>query len=346
MAADNYYIEDQSVDDFNLLMDRLEFAKQHPPLVAQTKKQVIYQENKLHLYRYDALDVNQNKTPILIVYALVNRPFITDLEPDRSLVLRLLEQGYPVYLIDWGYPDNSDSLTSLDDYINRYLFRCVKQLQRDAGVKKIDMLGVCQGGVFSLCYSALHPEHIRSLITLVTPVNFHTHEDPLRLWACSSEEKYGSNIPASRMAEIFKTIKPYQTTRDKYRHLAKIVNDRKRFDTFLRMEKWLTSGPDLAAKAADEFTQKFYQLNQLYQGKLTIGQHPIKLKNISCPVLNLFSKKDSLIPMASSQALSQIIRKNLYQEKALSGGHIGAFVSPKAQQLLLKTMTKWLEQRD
>ncbi len=111
-------------------------------------------------------------TPLLIVYALVNRPSMMDLQEDRSLIRGLLAQGLDVYLIDWGYPDGADRFTTLADYIERFIPRCVEEILRLHRIEKLNLLGVCQGGVMSLCHAALHPERVRNLITMVTPVDF------------------------------------------------------------------------------------------------------------------------------------------------------------------------------
>ncbi|PCI68090.1 MAG: class III poly(R)-hydroxyalkanoic acid synthase subunit PhaC [Piscirickettsiaceae bacterium] len=333
-------------DDFVLFMDAIESSSKRNPSVGTTPKDCLYKENKLHLYCYKPLDVVQKDTPILIVYALVNRPYITDLEPNRSLVLTLLKQGYPVYLIDWGYPDSSDSHTSLNDYINGYIQRCVKRVSRHAKVKKIDLLGICQGGVFSLCYSALHPEHIRKLVTLVTPVDFHSEGNILSLWTKSMDTELlinkAKNISGELINTLFKSMKPFQLNREKYRHLSQLINQPKQLDTFLRMEKWLNDSPDLAGTAATEFVQKFYQKNQLHKGSLTIGDKHIKLDDISCPVLNLYADNDHIVPPSSTTVLKHHIRKALYQEKKLRGGHIGVFTSPRTQKVVMKALTQYL----
>src|SRR5688572_19582363 len=91
-----------------------------------TPKEVIYTEDKLILYRFKSpYGEARNPVPLLIVYALVNRPYMTDLQEDRSTVQGLLRAGLDVYLIDWGYPDRGDKFLTLNDYIEGYLDRCV-----------------------------------------------------------------------------------------------------------------------------------------------------------------------------------------------------------------------------
>lgn len=120
-------------------------------------KEPVYTEDKLVLYRYDTPEgVTPDPVPLLIVYALVNRPYMTDIQEDRSTIKGLLATGQDVYLIDWGYPDQADRAITLDDYINGYIDRCVDHIREAHGVEKINILGICQGGAFSLMYTSMH----------------------------------------------------------------------------------------------------------------------------------------------------------------------------------------------
>lgn len=348
MPSTNNNNEDTWQQDFALLLDQIDKIKnQPPPEIGTTPKELIYKENKLQLFRYQPLDVEQNKTPILLVYALVNSPYILDLEPDRSLVLRLLEKGYPVYLIDWGYPDSTDCFTDLNDYIYGLLHRCVQQTKRSSKSKSIDLIGICQGGVFSLCYAARQPNDIRRLITVVTPIDFQSKNNLLSLWSKEMDPNIlasnTSNIPSQLMSQLFKTLKPFQLNRDKYRRLKHIVSKKEKLATFLRMEKWLNNGPDLVSTAANEFIQKFYQQNSLQNRCLSIANENVLLENIRCPVLNLYTEQDHIVPPSSAKALGEHIPADLYEEYELQGGHIGAFISPKTQKNLIKKVSNWLK---
>ena len=340
--------EDGWKDDFALLMNQLEeLNKQGLLKVGTSPKELIYKENKLRLFRYQPLDVKQKNTPLLITYALVNSPYIVDLEPRRSLVLRLLEQGYPVFLIDWGYPDSSDCCTSLGDYINGLMHRCVQQTKRFSSSKKVNLLGVCQGGVFSLCYATLYPHDIKKLITLVTPVDFHSKENLLSHWtkgfSSGTLANNSGNIPNYLINQLFKALKPFQLNREKYRRIAHIVNKKENLGTFLKMEQWLNDGPDLAGQAAGEFIESFYKQNSLQNNSLAIEGKKVSLKKIKCPVLNLYASKDHIVPPSSAMALGQHIEPMLYKEQVLNSGHIGAFTSLNTQRTLVNTISSWLK---
>ena len=149
--------------------------------IGVTPKEEVYREDKVVLYRFKPVVEQPLNIPVLIVYALVNRPFMVDLQEDRSLVANLLKLGLDIYLIDWGYPTRADRWLTLDDYINGYLNNCVDVVRKKHGLEKINLLGICQGGTFSLCYSSIYPDKVKNLIVMVAPVDFQRPEALLNM---------------------------------------------------------------------------------------------------------------------------------------------------------------------
>ena len=306
--------------------------------VGTSPKDEVYREDKIVLYRYRPRTERQNPVPMLIVYALVNRPYMADLEDGRSLIQALLDQGLDVYLVDWGYPDDADRHLTLDDYINGYLDRCVDAIRKQRSVARIDLLGICQGGTFSLCYTALHQEKVRNLITTVTPVDFHTRRDLLSHLARHVDadlcvEAFG-NLPGEVLNWTFLALKPFELMVRKYLDLVDILDDAGKAANFMRMEKWIFDSPDQAGEAWRQFIRQFYQENRLVKGSVMIGERNVDLESVTVPVLNIYARDDHLVPPDSSRALAGCIGSRDYQEIEFPGGHIGVYVSGKSRQML------------
>jgi polyhydroxyalkanoate synthase len=312
-----------------------------------TAKEAVYREDKLVLYRYKPQVAHPNPTPLLIVYALVNRPDIIDLQPERSLVKNLLEMGQDVYLIDWGYPDKSDRYLTLEDYIHGYLHRCVKMISRRHSIEKINLLGICQGGVFSLCYSALYRERVNALITMVTPVDFKTPDNLLSHWLQKLDidllvDTLG-NIPGELLNWTFLSLKPFRLTGQKYLDMIDNLNETKTAENFLRMEKWIFDSPDQAGEAFRQFVTHFFQKNGLIHGKIFLGEHKVDLKSLTLPILNIYATEDHIVPPSASQALKTCIGSQDYTEIPFQSGHIGIYVSHRAQNEIPVQISQWLE---
>jgi len=329
-------------------MDNLKH--QLEPEYANTPRELVYREDKLAVWRMKGQGKPTAKTPTLIVYALVNTVWMTDLQEDRSMVRNLLEQGEDIYLLDWGYPDAVDRWLTLDDYINGYLDRCVDAVRKHAGVAAINTLGICQGGTFSLCYAATHPEKVKNVITMVTPVDFQTPDNMLSSWSQQMDvdlfvDTMG-NIPAELLNWVYLTLKPVRLNQQKYVGLVDILDNPKELQNFLRMERWIFDSPDQAGEAFREFIKEFYQQNKLIKGDLIIGGKPVDLGMITQPVLNIFAEQDHLVPPDASRALGRHVGSTDYTQLAFKGGHIGIYVSGRAQREVPPAIHQWLSTRD
>ncbi|MEO8779029.1 MAG: class III poly(R)-hydroxyalkanoic acid synthase subunit PhaC [Rhodanobacter sp.] len=319
------------------------------PEYANTPRELVYSEDKLKVWHFTGDGKTASKTPLLIVYALVNTVWMTDLQADRSMVRNLLEQGEDVYLIDWGYPDGADRWLTLDDYINGYLDRCVDAVRARHDLEAINLLGICQGGAFSLCYTALHPHKVKNLITMVTPVDFHTPDNMLSSWCRNMDvdlfvDTMG-NIPAGLMNYVYLTLKPIRLNQQKYIGMVDILDNPTELENFLRMERWIFDSPDQAGEAFRQFIKEFYQGNKLIKGTLEIGGQAINLGMITQPVLNIFAEQDHLVPPDAARALGNHVGTTDYTQLAFKGGHIGIYVSSRAQREVPPAIHQWLRQR-
>lgn len=306
----------------------------------------VYAEDKLVLYRYRARTERQSPVPILIIYALVNRPYMADLQEGRSLIQGLLDAGLDIYLIDWGYPDSADRYLTLDDYINGYIDRCVDAIRKQRTLEKINVLGICQGGTFSLCYTALHQEKVKNLITTVTPVDFHTKNDLLSHLARhidvdSCVDAFG-NMPGEVLNWTFLSLRPFRLLGQKYMDLVDILDDAEKAANFMRMEKWIFDSPDQAGEAYRQFIRQFYQENRLVKAAVVIGGRTVDLQAVTIPLLNIYARDDHVVPPDSSRALAGCIGSTDYQELEFPGGHIGIYVSGKSRQMLPPAISKWI----
>jgi polyhydroxyalkanoate synthase subunit PhaC len=317
--------------------------------VGVSPKDPVYGEDKMVLYHYRPRVSDPSKIPLLVVYALVNRPYMTDLQEDRSLIRGLLDQGVDIYLVDWGYPDGADRYLDLDDYINGYLHRCVEHIRKKHHLPAINLLGICQGGTFSLCYSAMHPGRVRNLVTMVTPVDFHTPDNILALWARELDvdimvDTLG-NVPGELLNWCFLSLKPFRLTGQKYVDMADMMEDPQKLKNFLRMEKWIFDSPDQAGEAFRQFVKKFFQGNQLVNGGLEIGGRSVDLKNLTMPLLNIYATEDHLVPPDATTVMEKYVGTKDYSTFAFKGGHIGIYVSGRAQKDIPAAVSKWLRER-
>jgi polyhydroxyalkanoate synthase len=224
----------------------------------------------------------------------------------------------------------------------------VDHLQARSGAP-INMLGICQGGVFALCYAALRQHKLANLITMVTPVDFQTPDNMLSHWARQVDvdllvDTLG-NIPADLMNASYLMLKPFRLNVQKYVGLLDILDDKAALQDFLRMEKWIFDSPDLAGETFRDFIKQFYQGNGLMHDGIRIGDDTVQLSQVTLPVLNIYAEQDHLVPPDASRAMRGRIGSADYTESSFRGGHIGIYVSGRAQREVPGTITDWLKER-
>lgn len=318
--------------------------------IATTPKELVFQEDIVRLYHFPRPRRPKCSVPLLINYALVNRETMMDLEEGKSLIRNLLDLGIDVYMIVWGYPSRAERYITLDDYIDMYIDDCVEYIRNETGMAHVNLMGVCQGGTFAAIYAALFPDKIRNLITMVAPIDFHTDDGLLNIWARYLDadllvDALG-NVSGDLMNLIFLLLKPHQLMMDKYVGLIQGAQNPKTIENFLRMEKWIFDSPDQAGEAFRKFVNELYKKNSLIKGELDIGGRRVDLKNIDMPVLNIFAEQDHLVPPSSSRVFDRYTASKDFTNKSFPVGHIGVYVSSKTQKDLAPLIANWLLDRD
>ncbi len=328
--------------------------------IATTPKELVWRQDKVSLFRYKPLADRRIGVPVLICYGLIGRWTMTDLQDDRSLVRNMLHLGIDLYVVDWGNPSRADRYLTLDDYITGYLDGCVAEIARRAGVAKVNLLGVCEGGVFTTAYAALFPERVNALTLTITPIDFHadTVENRpdhglINVWARSLEpedidrliDAYG-NLPGAFLGAVFNQLTPVRSLLKYNWDLLDIADDETRLLNWLRMETWLADRPDHPGEAAKQWLKDLYQQNKLVRNEWELDGKRVDLGRITMPVLNVFAQDDHIVPPATSRALGAKVRSSDYRELGLPGGHVGVFVGAKSQALFAPGVAAFLTQHD
>ena len=318
--------------------------------IAQTPYEVVYEEDRVKLKHYLPRTEIRYQTPLLVTYALINRETMLDLQPGRSVVERFLAAGIDLYMIDWGYPTRKDRFLGFDDHINGYMDNAIDFIREKHAVEKINLMGICMGGTFSVIYSALHPDKIKNLVTTVTPTNFDTKKGLLHVWMEHLDvdrvvDTYG-NLPADMMNLGFLLLNPARLMIDKYVGFMENMDNKQFVENFVRMEKWIFDSPDLPGEVFRQFIKDCYQGNKLIQSKLEVDGQRVDLKKLTMPLLNIYGKYDHLVPPEACEKLVKQVGSTDTEDLCLDTGHIGIYVSSKFQEAFAPKIASWLKERD
>jgi len=316
-----------------------------------TPSEVVYRADQIKLLHYPTGQRPKYQTPLLVVFALVNRPYILDLKPDRSVVGHFVREGFDTYMVDWGAPSPSQHSLTLDDYVNGYLSELIDVVGKRTSSPKVSVLGYCMGGTMSAMFTALHQERIRNLILLAAGIDFATQDGLLNLWTRPEYfdvdkfvDAFG-NCPAEFLQSSFLLLKPVQNLIEKPLALFEKADDDEAIDDFLTMETWLNDNIPVAGEVFREFVKNLYQQNLLVQNKMPVGKDKVDLRKITCPVLNIMAKSDDLVPCAQSMSFNDLVSSVDRQSILCPAGHIGLAVGSRAQREVWPQACRWLAER-
>ncbi len=317
--------------------------------IATTPKDLVWENDLVKLYHYRRDTPAKVKTPVLVSFAMMNRQDVLDLQPDRSLMKKLLDEGLDIYIMDWGYPKMQHKYLTMEDYIVEFMGGAVDFVRKSTKSEKIHKMGICQGGTFSTIYAALFPEKIKSLTVYVTPYDF-SDKGTCMLYKWTKDLNVDAMvdnlgvIPASMLNAGFSSLKPSMDV-SKYFGVMDMMDDEAKMLNFLRMEKWKADCPDLPGEMFRKYIKDLWRDNKLIKGELEIGGRPVDLKKVTMPFLNIYATEDTIIPNTSTIPVNDLIGSKDKELYAFPGGHIGVFVGAKSQKELAPKVAKWVAEK-
>jgi len=317
--------------------------------IATTPKDLVWQNDLVKLYHYKRDTPAKVKIPVLVSFAMMNRHDVLDLQPDRSLMKKLLDEGLDIYIMDWGYPKRQHKYLTMEDYIVEFMGGAVDYIRKTTKNDKIHKMGICQGGTFSTIYAALFPEKLKSLTVYVTPYDF-SDQGSCMLYKWTKDIDVDAMvdnlgiIPADMLGAGFSSLKPSMDV-SKYFGVMDMLGDKEKLLNFLRMEKWKADCPDLAGEMFRKYIKDLWRDNKLIKGELEIGGRKVDLKNVTMPFLNVYATEDNIIPNNSTIPVNDLIGSKDKELYAFPGGHIGVFVGAKSQKELAPKVAKWVAEK-
>jgi polyhydroxyalkanoate synthase len=323
------------------------------PPVGTTPADVVHRENKWRLLHYRGAQDGRPKkfdTPVLLVPSLINRHYVMDLLPGKSMAEDLVKMGHDVYCIDWGTPSDEDRFITFDDICDKYLGRAIRHVAKTSPRGKTHVLGYCLGGTLAAIHAAARPEYIASLLLLAAPVAF-SDAGPMAVWTRSPQFKVGAivdgmgNVPWQLMQGAFHMLRPTLTLAKAVGVIDRAAND-EFLDGFLAIETWGNDNVSFPGACYEEYIERLYRGDALINDTMTLSATPAKLGNIKMPVCCIVFSHDNIVPKQSAAVLLDKVSSADKTLLDLPGGHVGAVVSKAAQKGLWPKMSAFWAARD
>ena len=317
-----------------------------PQSVAKTPADEVYSEGKLRLLRYRATAGRRLPIPLLIVPSLINRYYLLDLVPGRSLIEYLVGRGIDVFVLDWGAPGPEDRGTTFDQYVTGYLRRASQRVRAISGQERISLLGYSMGGTLTAIFSALYGRYVANLVQIAAPIDFHD-DGILSQW--TRKERFNVDLvvdtlgalPVALMQASFRMLKPtYQITQQIA--LAEQFGDTEAVQDFLAMQFWIDDNIPLLGEAYRTYIKECYQENHLVQGRLVVGGRRVDLAQIEAPLLTVVATRDLICPPQSSKVLNDLVSSVDKATIELPGGHTSLVAGHTVPEQLWPQLADWL----
>jgi polyhydroxyalkanoate synthase len=323
--------------------------------IAQTPKELVWALNKAKLYRYIPVVPKEKRhpVPLLMVFALMNRPYILDLRPGHSFVEFMVHSGYDLYLLDWGTPGPEDKNLKFDDYTLDYMPRAIRKLKSISGVEEFSMLGWCIGAILTTIYAALRPDDgLRNLILLTAPLDFSNKE--AITFARWTDERYFDvekvlaafgNMPGEMIDYGAKALKPVENYLVNYLKLWDNIENPQVTEAWQAMNTWVTDNVPLAGGVFRQLIVDLYRNDRLMRGELIIRGERVDLSRLRANLLTVIAEGDHITPPCQSAAILSKVSSEDKEIFSVPGGHIGIMAGSGANKRTWPKIDSWLSTR-
>ena len=281
--------------------------------IGQTPKEVVWTLNKARLYRYTPVVPAERRhpVPLLLVFALMNRPSILDLRPGHSFVEYMVKHGYDVYLLDWGAPGLEDRNLKFDDYVLEYMPRAIRKMKVISGSREFSLLGWCIGAILTTMYAALRPnDGLRNLLLLTAPLDYSNRNAiSFSRWV---DERYldvdkilatFGNMPAEMIEYGAKALKPVENYIGNYLRLWDNLDNPKVVESWHAMNTWVTDNIPMAGGVFRQLIVDLYRGNKLMEGTMTLRGETVDLSKIRANLLDVIAEADHITPPCQSESI-------------------------------------------
>ena len=318
------------------------------PREGATPKDVVWKRDRAELWRYRSETPIRYAPPVVIVHSLVSRSYILDLRPGSSHVEYLLAQGFDVFMLDWGIPDERDADNSFETYVDEYMPLAVDAALAVSGAHEVTLSGYCLGVVFGILYAASYSEPpVRNLVLLAPPIDF-SQMGPMvaavasgRLDTAELLDETG-NVPPDALYTGFYMQAPTKEIAQYATLLENLWND-EFVDAYQAMAQWSRDHVPLPGAATRQIVDDLIRRNVLASGRWELGGREIDFGDVQANVLNAVAVKDNVVPLAVTEPVMQLVGEpSKRDELRLTGGHVTFGAGSHAFKHTLPALSRWL----
>lgn len=326
------------------LLDAVLIYRRHPYVRETEPAPVAWRAGGTALLDYGTR--NLDGQPVLVVPSLINRYYILDLRPERSLLRYLESCGFRPFVVDWGAPGPGEARFTLTDYVAGRLDQALDAVRAITGKPPI-VLGYCMGGLLALALATRRQADIRALGLLATPWDFSAGAPPvaallplLRPFLTMTSDR-GHEVGTDLLQAMFHMLDPMLVIK-KFLRFRSLDADGAEAIDFVALEDWLNDGVPLMGPVAAEAFLDWYGANTTARLCWKIAGRTVDPADISLPTCVVIPSRDRIVPPPSAEALAAALPHAETLRVPL--GHVGMKASSNAKKAVWEPLGAWMEE--
>ncbi len=268
------------------------------------------------------------------------------------MVEHLVNDGFDVYLLEWGDFEWEDRNLSFDDFVYDYIARAVKKVCLKANSHELSIIGYCMGGTMTAMYASLFSTpKLRNFVIMASPIDFEDSGLTTK-WLNTA---FGDDvnkivdtfelIPKEFVDVGLKMLRPVNNYVGTYSRLWKMVDEGKDIYAWRVLNKWVDDNVNFPGGAYRQWINQLYKQNQLVKGEFYLRGNRIDLTRIDANLLALAGINDHIVqPRQVNIALDMFSSKDkTYYEYPI--GHGGLVFGKVAKEQVYPDLSAWLATR-
>lgn len=322
------------------------------PQTGMTPKDVVWRKNKAKLYRYISADKCRSyRVPILVLYALINEAYILDLTPGMSMVEHLVDQGFDVYMLEWGDFAWEDRDLTMADIIFDYIAYAAHKVCQFSQTDELSIIGYCMGGTMASIYASMvHFPRIKNMVFMAAPFDF-ADAGTTSIWL--KDPGYDVDkivdtlqlVPSSFIDFGVKLLNPVNNFYATYTRLWKMLDQGVPVHSWKVLNKWVNDNKNLPGAFYRQWIKDFYQENKLIKNEVVMRGQRVDLSNIQASVLVLGGTKDHIVLPHQTNILLNFLEGSDKAYHEFPIGHGGLVFGDTAKNMVYPLIADWLGSR-
>ncbi|TRD20696.1 alpha/beta fold hydrolase [Palleronia caenipelagi] len=295
---------------------------------------VIYKEEHLELLQYAPQTDTVYERPVFIVPPQINKFYVWDLAPGRSIIEELTQKGHQVFIISWRNPGEEQSHWTLESYIDA-LDRATEVACQVSKSDDLNIIGACSGGITAALLASLWKakgtERAHSLTLLVavldvrgaqnTSMGLFANFEVLEVAKLFSKSK--GVLEGKDLERAFAWLRPNDLIWAYWVNNYLLGNNPPAFDILY----WNADATNLAAGLHGDLITMLEHGGFTSETGPTIGGHPLRLSDVTCDAYILGGETDHITPWDGCY----LTRNELGGDSTFvlsQAGHIQSLINP------------------